>query len=144
MQLNVILADDLLPLKNHRALAVPQLSRCFINLQVKCICSESHPPRCRLCWYDPGYSVWAGQENGSLKKVRGWESMPATTYKEPSIASVTVTYTVFLQDAYQLRCVKYSHSSSTCLLETQQMIHLCHCHAVISVPQQAYFGSSAK
>lgn len=112
MQLNVILADDLLPLKNHRSLAVSQLSGCLINLQVKCICSATHPPRSWLCWYDTGYSVWAGQENGSLKEERGWESRPVTTYKEPSIASVTATYTVFLQNAYQLRFPNYNHSLS--------------------------------
>lgn len=113
MQLNVILADDLLPLKkikNHRALAVSQLSRCLINLQVKCICSATHPPRSWLCCYDTGYGC-AGRARKRLIEEGKRLGEPASRR---------------LQRAF--------HSERHCFVTS---------YAVISVPQQAYFGASA-
>lgn len=50
----------------------------------------------------------------------------------------------FLQNAYQWTHTKCSHSSSVYHSETQQMIQLWCCHAVIFVPQQPCFVASAK
>lgn len=94
-------------------MAVSQLSGRLINLQVKCVCSASHPPRSWLCWRGPEDAVWGGER---MAHWRGREAegagQPAAAHKEPSIASVPTTYTVFRLHAYQWRRAKYYHSSS--------------------------------
>lgn len=126
VHLHVRLALDLLPLKSSASLAVPQLSRRLINLQVKCVYSTLHPPRSLLCWHRSGDAVWQGQENGPLKGVRGWYTRPASRrvlgafhHRRPHSA----TYTVYPLHEYQWRHVEYSHSSLTTL--TNQSIQLC-------------------